>query len=295
MRWPEPPHARSRPSSRGSATTRRDFLAELVKVPSDNPPGDCAPHGERAAELLEGLGFDVERHPVPADVVRANGMISATNLVVRERFGDGPTIALNAHGDVVPPGLGLDDGSLRRRDQDGFMYGRGVAVSKSDFATYAFALLALKASGAKLRRHRRAALHLRRGSRRRHRPGVAARAGHLAARLRDLRRLLLRHHHGAQRLPAPRSRDRRQVRARGAPGHRHRCAGSGDRRAGRPLRDPQDVRGEEIEGRRHRQPHAHRRPDLRRHQHQRRAGQGHVPRRPAHHSRGETRRRPKPR
>ena len=31
------------------------FLAELVKVPSDNPPGDCAPHAKRAAELLEGL------------------------------------------------------------------------------------------------------------------------------------------------------------------------------------------------------------------------------------------------
>ncbi len=29
------------------------FLAELVKVPSDNPPGDCAPHAARAKELLE--------------------------------------------------------------------------------------------------------------------------------------------------------------------------------------------------------------------------------------------------
>ena len=33
------------------------FLAELVKVPSDNPPGDCASHAVRAAELLEQLGF----------------------------------------------------------------------------------------------------------------------------------------------------------------------------------------------------------------------------------------------
>ena len=35
------------------------FLAELVKVPSDNPPGDCAAHGQRAAALLEALGFKV--------------------------------------------------------------------------------------------------------------------------------------------------------------------------------------------------------------------------------------------
>ena len=127
------------------------FLAELVRVPSDNPPGDCAPHAERAARLLEALGFEVERHPVPADIVRANGMISATNLVVRERFGDGPTIALNAHGDVVPPGLGWTMDPYGAEIRDGFMYGRGAAVSKSDFATYSYALLALKASSAALR------------------------------------------------------------------------------------------------------------------------------------------------
>ena len=126
------------------------FLAELVKVPSDNPPGDCAPHAKRAAELLEGLDFKVEQYAVPDDVARANGMISATNLVVRERFGDGPVIACNAHGDVVPPGLGWSVDPYGAQIKDGYMYGRGVAVSKSDFATYAFALLALKASRAKL-------------------------------------------------------------------------------------------------------------------------------------------------
>ena len=134
----------------GQRDNQTRFLAELVKVPSDNPPGDCAAHGERAALLLEGLGLTVERHPVPADVVRANGMISATNLVVRERFGPGPTIALNAHGDVVPPGLGWTTDPYGATIKDGFMYGRGVAVSKSDFATYSYALLALKASGAPL-------------------------------------------------------------------------------------------------------------------------------------------------
>jgi acetylornithine deacetylase/succinyl-diaminopimelate desuccinylase-like protein len=135
------------------------FLAELVKVPSDNPPGDCAPHAKRAQELLEALGLEVEAHPVPEAAVRANGMISAINLIVRQRFGSGgPTIALNAHGDVVPPGQGwthdpygadmVDD-----PEHGATMFGRGVAVSKSDFATYTFTLLALRelaARGAKL-------------------------------------------------------------------------------------------------------------------------------------------------
>ncbi len=127
------------------------FLAELVKVPSDNPPGDCAAVVGRAAALLEGLGFAVERHPVPAELARAHGMVAVTNLVVRERFGDGPTIALNAHGDVVPPGLGWTTDPYGAEIREGTMYGRGVAVSKSDFATYAYALLALKASAMPLR------------------------------------------------------------------------------------------------------------------------------------------------
>jgi acetylornithine deacetylase/succinyl-diaminopimelate desuccinylase-like protein len=135
----------------GEREAQTRFLAELVKVPSDNPPGDCRAHAERAAALLEGLGFKVERHPVPEALVKANGMISCTNLIVRERFGaGGPTIACNAHGDVVPPGLGWSSDPYAAEIRDGRMYGRGVAVSKSDFATYAWALMALKASGAKL-------------------------------------------------------------------------------------------------------------------------------------------------
>jgi acetylornithine deacetylase/succinyl-diaminopimelate desuccinylase family protein len=127
------------------------FLAALVQTPSDNPPGDCAPHAERAAVLLEELGFTVERHPVPLAEVRANGMRSATNLIVRRRFGPGPVVALNAHGDVVPPGEGWSTDPYGAEIRDGVMYGRGVAVSKSDFATYAFALKALEDSAAALR------------------------------------------------------------------------------------------------------------------------------------------------
>jgi acetylornithine deacetylase/succinyl-diaminopimelate desuccinylase-like protein len=130
------------------ADRQQMFLAELVKVPSDNPPGDCAPHARRAAELLRGLGLEVEEHPVPAAEVAAVGMKTATNLVVRHRFGDGPVVALNAHGDVVPPGLGWRHdpygAEVENSPAGPVMFGRGVAVSKSDFATYTWALLALQ-------------------------------------------------------------------------------------------------------------------------------------------------------
>ncbi len=126
------------------------FLAEIVKIPTDNPPGDCGPAAERAAKLIEAFGWTVERHPVPDDIVKAAGMISCTNLIVRRVFGPGPTIALNSHGDVVPPGKGWTFGPYGAEISEGWMYGRGAAVSKSDFATYIWALRALEASGAKL-------------------------------------------------------------------------------------------------------------------------------------------------
>ena len=78
-------------------------------------------------------------------------MVSATNLIVRRKFGQGgPTIALNAHGDVVPPGTGWTKDPYGAEVVDGWMVGRGAAVSKSDIATYAYAILALEKSGASL-------------------------------------------------------------------------------------------------------------------------------------------------
>src|SRR5208282_2445048 len=133
------------------AEAQTRFLAEIVKVPSDNPPGDCDPAAGAIAQLLEGLGFAVEQHKVPARLARANGMMSATNLIARRRFGQGgPTIALNAHGDVVPPGTGWTHDPYGAEIVDGWMVGRGAAVSKSDIATYAFAMLALEKCGAAL-------------------------------------------------------------------------------------------------------------------------------------------------
>ena len=128
------------------------FLQELVRVPTDTPPGDNAPHAEVTARLLAGMGLQAEKHPVPASAVEEYGLKSITNLVVRQRFADGgPVIALNAHGDVVPPGEGWVHPPYGGDIEDGKLYGRASAVSKSDFATYTFALRALMALGAPLK------------------------------------------------------------------------------------------------------------------------------------------------
>ncbi len=122
------------------------FLQALVRVPTDTPPGNNAPHAERTAELLQGFGYTAEKHPVPAAEVQACGMQSITNLIVRRPYGDGGrTIALNAHGDVVPPGEGWTHDPYGAEIENGKLYGRAAAVSKSDFASFTFAVRALEA------------------------------------------------------------------------------------------------------------------------------------------------------
>jgi len=127
------------------------FLQELVRVPTDTPPGDNAPHAERTAELLQAFGFEAEKHPVAQSEVQAGGLQSITNLIVRRRYGPGKTIALNAHGDVVPPGEGWTHDPYGGEIEDGKIYGRAAAVSKSDFATFTFAVRALESLPAKLK------------------------------------------------------------------------------------------------------------------------------------------------
>ncbi len=121
------------------------FLQALVRVPTDTPPGNNAPHAERTAELLQAFGFEAEKHAVPPATVRASGLESITNLIVRRRYGAGKTIALNAHGDVVPPGEGWSHDPYGGEIDGGKLYGRAAAVSKCDFATFTFATRAIEA------------------------------------------------------------------------------------------------------------------------------------------------------
>ena len=142
------------------------FLQELVRVPTDTPPGNNAPHAERTAQLLAAFGFEAEKHAVAPRDMQAAGLESITNLVVRRRIGNssgdssgnssgnrsgkGLTIGLNAHGDVVPPGEGWTHDPYGGEVVDGKLYGRASAVSKCDFATYTFATRAIESLKAAL-------------------------------------------------------------------------------------------------------------------------------------------------
>jgi acetylornithine deacetylase/succinyl-diaminopimelate desuccinylase-like protein len=127
------------------------FLQALVRVPTDTPPGNNAPHAERTAELLSAFGYEAEKHAVPQAEVTACGLQSITNLIVRRNYGPGRTIALNAHGDVVPPGEGWTHDPYGAEIDNGAMYGRATAVSKCDFSTFTFATRALESLGLPLK------------------------------------------------------------------------------------------------------------------------------------------------
>ncbi len=122
------------------------FLQALLQVPTDTPPGNNTPHALRAAELMEAMGIPVDRYEVASAEVQAAGLQSITNLVARRRYGDGGrVVAMNAHGDVVPPGEGWTHDPYGGEIENGQIYGRAAAVSKCDFTTFTFATRALEA------------------------------------------------------------------------------------------------------------------------------------------------------
>lgn len=118
------------------------LAAELVRTPTENPPGDEAPALERLAALLAGWGWRVER------IVSPQGRL---NLAARLDFGrPGPWLALNGHLDVVPAGdpaawsappyAGLVD--------DGRLYGRGAADMKGGVAALVWGARLVQLAGA---------------------------------------------------------------------------------------------------------------------------------------------------
>ncbi len=101
-----------RPLRRGSA-----FLQQLVRVPTDTPPGNNAPHAERTAELLKDFGFEAEKHAVPEQEVKDYGLESITNLIVRRKYGTRPDDRAERARRRGAARRRLDARPVRRRDR----------------------------------------------------------------------------------------------------------------------------------------------------------------------------------
>jgi acetylornithine deacetylase/succinyl-diaminopimelate desuccinylase family protein len=118
------------------------FAADLVRIPSENPPGRAYPEClDRVARELDRLGLAHQRLEVPGfpDHPRAN-LLAFT--------GDGgPTLYFHGHYDVVPA---QRPDQFQPRVRDGYLEGRGSADMKAGLAAMIYAAWLLKTSGAPL-------------------------------------------------------------------------------------------------------------------------------------------------
>jgi acetylornithine deacetylase/succinyl-diaminopimelate desuccinylase family protein len=115
-------------------------LQTLVRIPSENPPGEEAAAAAATASMCEELGLKAELHEVEPN---------RPSVIAEWTGAPGPTVTYCSHIDVVPVGdvaLWEDDpfsGAVR----DGVMHGRGTSDAKGPCAAALEAVAALRAEG----------------------------------------------------------------------------------------------------------------------------------------------------
>ena len=127
------------------------FAADLVRVPTVNPPGELY---EDCARLIGGTlgacGFEVEYHPAEGrpEHTRTHPRIN----VVGTRRGRSarPVVHLNGHFDVVPAGAGWTVDPFGGEVRDGRLWGRGACDMKAGLAAAVYAAEAIRRAGIEL-------------------------------------------------------------------------------------------------------------------------------------------------
>jgi succinyl-diaminopimelate desuccinylase len=126
------------------------FTADLVRIPTVNPPGD---EYEACAHFL---GDVLKRRAFEVEYITAEGRPEHTaryprvNVIGSRRGGPGPVVHLNGHIDVVPAGDGWTVDPFGGLVRDGKIYGRGVCDMKAGIAAALFAAEAIARAGVAL-------------------------------------------------------------------------------------------------------------------------------------------------
>lgn len=126
-----------------------EFAAELVRIPTINPPGRSYRRCARLiADRMRALGFDVETSE-PAERPEHTAEHPRVNVVGTVAQGSPrPCIHFNGHIDVVPPGSGWTVDPFGGVIKDGRLYGRGSADMKAGLAAALYAAHAVHEAGA---------------------------------------------------------------------------------------------------------------------------------------------------
>lgn len=119
-----------------------DFVQQLTRIPSVNPPGGEGPVAELIAQRLQRLGFDPQVVHTPSGRANVIGRYSSGR--------PGPTLLFNGHMDVLPAGNGWRRDPFGAELEDGKIYGRGVLDMKAGLAAALFAAQAVIESGAEI-------------------------------------------------------------------------------------------------------------------------------------------------
>jgi succinyl-diaminopimelate desuccinylase len=115
------------------------LLRRLLRINTENPPGNEEPAARLLGEYLGRLGFETELHEAAP---------GRTSLVARLRgAGDGRTLVMNGHLDIGPIGQGWTKDPLGGEIEDGRIYARGVSDMKSGVAAMVSAARAVVRSG----------------------------------------------------------------------------------------------------------------------------------------------------
>ena len=127
------------------------FTAEMVRIPTVNPPGDLY---EDCARLIGGrlrdFGFEVEYIAAEGRPEHTAAHPRVNVMGVRKGEGRGPVVHLNGHFDVVPAGQGWTVDPFAGVVKDGRLYGRGTGDMKAGIASAMYAAEALRRAGARL-------------------------------------------------------------------------------------------------------------------------------------------------
>jgi succinyl-diaminopimelate desuccinylase len=128
-----------------------DFAAELVRIPSVNPPGDA--YREAAESLgrkLDGFGFEVEYFAAEGyrEHTEAHPRVNVVGL--RRGAAGRPLVHLNGHLDVVPAGEGWTLPPFGGIVRGGRLYGRGAADMKAGIAAAVYAAECVRRAGVHL-------------------------------------------------------------------------------------------------------------------------------------------------
>jgi succinyl-diaminopimelate desuccinylase len=133
-----------------------EFLQEIVRIPTENPPGKNYPECAKAiGNKMEEAGLAVQYVEVPGEllpVLAPHGEGLPRPSVIGKLAGskNRPLLHFTGHYDVVPAGDGWSVPPYAADIREGKIFGRGSSDQKSGIASEIFAIKALQGAGLEL-------------------------------------------------------------------------------------------------------------------------------------------------